>query len=115
VRAEGNSLSKRRPSRRYIGFRIAPSGASRREVQAALDAAWRHDSRPPAEVAPRLLVCEAGVGIAVVPTPQASAARRAIAAGSPRAAVRLTPEVTSGTIITVKERMGVSAKRPRRA
>jgi len=84
-------------------------------VQAALDAAWRATQPGHASPAPRLLVCEGGVGIAVALTPHALAARRAIGAGAPGAAVRLTPVVTSGTIIKVKQAMRITTKRPRRA
>jgi hypothetical protein len=84
-------------------------------VQSALDAAWRAAQPSQAPPAPRLLVCESGVGIAVVLTPHALAARRAIASGAPGAEVRLTPEVTSGTIITVKQRMRVATRRPPRS
>jgi hypothetical protein len=61
-----------------------------------------------------LLVCEGGAGILVVPTPGAPAARERLAEAGP-GGVSFEPVVTSGTIATVKARMGLSTARRRRA
>jgi RNase P/RNase MRP subunit POP5 len=103
-------VSVKRPPRRYVGLRYAPESAGRREVAAAVEAAWRGTGD--GGNAPRLLVCEGGAAIVVVGRGEEAAARAALAAAGKPGAIALTPVVTSGTIATVKERLRV--KTPRR-
>jgi RNase P/RNase MRP subunit POP5 len=103
-------VSVKRPPRRYLGLRYAPETASRREVGAAIEAAWKGNGD--GGIAPRLLVCQAGAAIIVVGRGQEAAARGALATAAKPGAPSLTPVVTSGTIATVKERLAV--KTPRR-
>lgn len=102
----------KRPPKRYIGFLFEPGRATRREVQAALDAAWRRAA--PAQPSPmRLVLCESGTGVLVVPRGRERDARDSLAApAAGGAGVRITPVVTSGTIAAVKVRLKAVA-RPR--
>jgi hypothetical protein len=59
-------------------------------------------------------VCESGAGVLVVPTAAAGAVREAL--GSPPGGsgpVEFQPVVTSGTIASVKERLGIRPARRR--
>jgi len=110
VRALAFAVSVKRPPRRYLGLRYVPDSATRREVAAAIEAAWK--GKAEGGSAPRLLVCQAGAAIVVVGRGQEAAARAALAAAVKPGALSLTPVVTSGTIATVKERLRL--KTPRR-
>jgi len=98
-------VSVKRPPKRYLGLRFAPASASRREVSAAVEAAWRREKGRAGRAAPRLLVCEDGVGIVVVARGEERAAREALEVPAGVGAVALVPVVTSGTIAAVRERM----------
>jgi hypothetical protein len=100
-------MSAKRPSRRYIGFRYEPAQATRKDVSAAIEGAWRVVEQGARAPPPRLLVCQRGVGIVVVPTPLAPAARAALARGGTGGAVKTVSEVSSGTIAAVKRKMRV--------
>ena len=100
-------MSVKRPPRRYLGLRVSPPGASRREVSAAVEAAWKRSGA--AGAPPRLLVCQGGAAIILVARGQERDARAAVAGtGGP---VSLEAVVTSGTIAAVKERLGVKPER----
>ena len=101
-------MSAKRPSRRYIGFRYEPLHATRKEVNAALDGAWRAAAAEPSAAAPRLLVCQRGVGILVVPTARAAQARLALEWEAREGAVHMSPVVSSGTIAAIKRKMRVA-------
>lgn len=98
-------MSVKRPPRRYLGLRFTPPAASRREVGAAIEALWK--ARSEKGTVPRLLVCQTGVAVVVVPRGEERQARAAFGAAAPNARFRFTPVVTSGTIATVKERLAV--------
>lgn len=110
-------MSVRRPGRRYVGFRFDPPSAARRDVSRAIEAAWNAiaSGEPLArDGRPRLLVCEQGAGILVVPSAASATMRAALAKPSgSNAGIVLRPVVTSGTIATVKERLGLPLRRPR--
>ena len=96
-------MSVKRPPKRYVGLRFTPEAATRREVASAVEAAWKAGASP--GPAPRLLVCESGAAIVVVPRGDERAARAAFGAAPAGARVALTPVVTSGTIASVKARL----------
>ncbi|HEX9708358.1 MAG TPA: hypothetical protein VGB42_00040 [Candidatus Thermoplasmatota archaeon] len=81
----------------------------------AVDDAWGAAGPPAAGARPRLLVCESGTGIVVITTPGGDALREAMAragqSGPGQGLVAVDPVVTSGTIATVKERMGLPRRR----
>jgi RNase P/RNase MRP subunit POP5 len=106
-------VSAKRPSRRYIGFRFEPPRSSRKDVGDAIERAWRAAAPPPGVPAPRLLVCEGGLGILMVATPQSALARKALASASSGAGIRLASVVSSGTIAAVKRRMLPGQRGPR--
>lgn len=107
-------MSVRRPTRRYIGFRYQPGSASRRKVARAIEHVWDAGPGDGSKSAPRLLVCEQGSGILVIATAGGDAMRAALSRSSGGGAgIVMEPVVTSGTIITVKERMGLTSRRRR--
>jgi RNase P/RNase MRP subunit POP5 len=106
-RVHGGEMSVKRPPRRYIGLRFEPASASRKEVGQAIEACFASARKGDGPAAPRLLVCEAGAAIVLVPRGEEAGARRALAKQS-GGALRLTPVVTSGTISSVKLRLSLS-------
>lgn len=106
-------MSVKRPGRRYIGFRYRPGSASRKDVGRAIEAAWADGAPEGAPERPRLLVCDGGSAILVIPTPGARAMRAALGRDRPAGGLKMEPVVTSGTITTVKQRLGLERRRGR--
>ena len=109
-------MSAKRPARRYVGLTFEPTDASRKDVARAVEEAWAQAGAPAGAPAPRLLVCEGGRAIIAVPRDLALVARRAAdhKTGLVRG-IQMSAVVTSGTVASVKARLGVKRKGRERA